>query len=284
MATSRETAPTWPMHAWSRCATAAGCPAARCRILQETNADSWWLDRYRVPGIPGERAVVECAGAGHSEKRRRLAESQCPRAASGGWETRFLGRVASGSKPEVSARWLPRQPDERAVPRSRMGTEGRSPLSTVGGRARQAALGADGQGRSDLELLPRRHRPAAHVSNVQQDRPDAAPAPHPQRTRSDISPDLHGWTQASERSAAHVDRLFGGPLGRRHARRRLERLPRRGHLARSKRESADRRRDDHGANPPRELRTAGDTAHRERPEGLYEAIHRHAQRIPRARR
>ena len=42
--------------------------------------------------------------------------------------------------------------------------------------------------------------------------------------------------------------------------------------------------DDHGANPPRELRTAGDAAHRERSEGLHEAIHRHPQRIPRARR
>ena len=71
---------------------------------------------------------------------------------------------------------------------------------------------------------------------------------------------LDGRPLPEQRSAALVLRLLDRPLGRRHARRRDHRIPRR-RLARHRRYADDRAGQDDRTVPARELRTDGDRHH-----------------------
>src|SRR5215470_365298 len=115
------------------------------------------------------------------------------------------------------------------------------------------------------------HRPAPYTRVDAEDDPDADRARDSERTERLVSADHARWTPAARRSRAHVERLLSREVGRRYARRAIERLSRRS-LARRERQP-----DDLGGHNHRTLQAAGlrpprDRAHGRRSESLHASV------------
>ena len=98
------------------------------------------------------------------------------------------------------------------------------------------------------------------------------------RSLQPLSPDLHRRPSAAGQSPAGLARLLGGQVGRRHVRRRDDRLERH-HLAGRRRAAAQRGAARHRAVHAARLRPHGDPDHHRRPAGVHEAVD--ASRSPR---
>ena len=200
---------------------------------------------YPTPNVPRNadgKVNTHCTGPAHRGRQTRSHGTvgdllQLDR---GGSAARRSEPVALAARLRGEPGRQPARPDrrhtaarsERAaardVLRHRRQHPRRPAVSAVGQGPARAAHGRQSEGQPRRELFADGLHAAALASAAAQDRPDARAHRDHVRGQPGLAADLHGRPRAAEgrrQPAAVVVRLFGRPLGRRHARRRIGRLP-----------------------------------------------------------
>ncbi len=195
-------------------------------------------------------------------------------------------RTADG-KPDLSGIWMRSEATEapgaqprraasaRHVRECRGGIQRRAATPAVGGGAsKEAHRGAAGQ-TTLMRCASPRSASIPPGSATAKDRSDARTDSHHLRVELRPSHDLHRRpaSPASGGAAAVLARLLRRTMGGRHARGRVEQLPRRW-MARYQGQPVYRRSENDRAVPARELRTTGDRVDPRRSEGVHEALYR----------